>query len=699
MKPEVATLALATGLACPLGAWGQAEGEAAGASGGVVVSATRSERNSFDVPVSIDRVDAQAIRDGQVQNNLSESLVRVPGVVVQNRNNYAQDLQISSRGFGARAQFGVRGVRLYADGIPATAPDGQGQTSNFDLGSAERIEVMRGPFSSLYGNASGGVIQVFTEDGPPEPTASVSASAGSWGTSRLGLKLGGESGAVNYIGSASRFDTDGYRDHSAATRDLLNAKAKIAAGDATRVTLVANSVSVRAQDPQGLSRAQVDQDRRQVDPGSLTFDTRKSVRQDQLGASVEQRLSAADTVRLAAYGGRRDVEQFLSIPLAAQNPATSSGGVVDLDRGYYGLDLRWTRSMRLGDAPLTFAAGVGHDRQKEHRQGFINSFGSAGAPKRDENDTVWSTDVYTQADWKFAPRWLASAGVRRSVVHFESSDYYVAPGNPDDSGRARFGNTSPALGLTFSATPSLNLYGNFGRGFETPTFAELAYRSGGGTGLNFDLQPSTSTHAELGAKAFTAAGQRLTAAVFRVDTKNEIVIDTASGGRTIFKNAGGTERRGAEASWSGRASASVSFLAVATWIDARYSDAFASGSPPATVPAGNRLPGIPRRTAFTELAWSPSGPAWHTALEARYSDRVYVSDANAETAPPYTVFNWRLVFEQRSGRWLLNQFLRVDNLGDKRYIGSVVVGDANGRFYEPAPTRGAVIGATAQMRF
>ncbi len=696
MKRPAATLTLATaallapGAAAPQGSGGEAPG-------GVVVSATRSERPSFDVPVSIDRVDAEAIRDGQPQVNLSEPLVRVPGVVVQNRNNYAQDLQVSSRGFGARAQFGVRGVRLYADGIPASAPDGQGQTSNFDLGSAERIEVMRGPFSSLYGNASGGVIQVFTEDGPPEPTATASASAGSWGTSRLGLKFGGTSGALNAIGSASRFDTDGYRDHSSATRDLLNAKAKLAAGDATRVTLVANGVSVSAQDPQGLSRAQVEQNRRQVDPGSLQFDTRKDVSQRQLGATVEHRLGAADALRLAAYAGRRDVLQFLSIPLGAQAPATSSGGVVDLERGYWGADLRWTRSLRLGDGPFTLAAGVGHDRQKERRRGFINSSGTEGALKRDENDTVWSTDLYAQADWRFAPRWLVSAGLRRSVVHFDSSDYYVAAGNPDDSGRARFANTSPALGLTFSATPSVNLYGNFGRGFETPTFAELAYRPGG-TGLNFDLKPSTSRHAELGAKAFTPGGQRLTAAVFRVDAGNEIVIDTASGGRTVFKNAGGSERKGAEASWSGRASERVSFLAVATWIDARYSDSFASGSPAVTVPAGNRLPGIPRRTAFGELAWAPSA-AWHTALEARYSDRVYVNDANAETAPPYAIYNWRVVLEQRGGRWVLSEFVRVDNLGDKRYIGSVIVGDTNGRFYEPAPTRSTVIGATAQMRF
>ncbi|HEY6721409.1 MAG TPA: TonB-dependent receptor plug domain-containing protein, partial [Burkholderiales bacterium] len=316
-----------------------------------MVTATRSERNSFDLPVSIDRIDAEAIREGKPMINLSESLSRVPGLVVQNRQNYSQDLQISSRGFGARAQFGVRGIRLYADGIPATSPDGQGQTSNFDLDSAERIEVMRGPFSTLYGNASGGVIQVFTEDGPPEPTLTVSGAVGGYGTSRAGLKYGGQSGALNYIGDASHFETSGYRDHSAAEKDLGNAKLKFALSDDTRVALILNSVRQPAQDPAGLNRAQYLQNPRQVDPSVTTFDTRKDVVQNQLGATVDHRLSSSDSLRFAAYSGSRQVEQFLAIPTAAQAPITSSGAVVNLDRFYYGLDLRWSHATNLAGQP------------------------------------------------------------------------------------------------------------------------------------------------------------------------------------------------------------------------------------------------------------------------------------------------------------------------------------------------------------
>ncbi len=675
---------------------------AAAAPPSIVVTATRSEHSSFDLPVSIDRIDAEPIRDGRPMINLSESLPRVPGIVVQNRQNYSQDLQISSRGYGARSQFGVRGVRLYADGIPATAPDGQGQTSNFDLGSAERIEVMRGPFSTLYGNASGGVIQVFTENGPPEPTFTPSLAAGSYGMLRYGAKLGGQAEGTNYVMDASRFNIAGYRDHSAAEKDLVNGKFGFRPDEDTRVNLIVNSVAQPAQDPAGLTRTQVEQNRRGVDPSVLQFNTRKNVRQDQAGTTLERRISSSDGLRLAFYGGARQVEQFLAIPIGAQNAATSSGAVVNLDRDYYGLDLRWTRGTRLAGEPFSFTLGTDYDYQKERRRGYINNNGSIGNLKRDENDRVYSAAVYTQAEWKFAPDWSAHAGVRRSEVSFYSRDYYIATNNPDDSGKISFTNASPAAGVVYRFAPDLNLYANIGRGFETPTFAELAYQNNNVTGLNFALKPSTSVNSEIGVKLVLPKGLRLNFAVFHVETKNEIVVDVASGGRNTFKNAPRTTRDGAEWLWSMKMSDSVELLAALAWIDARYRDDFISTpvvNQPVVVPAGNYIPGVPRRTAYGEARFAPPGSGFSTALEARYGDRIYTSDANSEFAYPYTVFNWRVVFDQRVGAWRLSEFLRVENLFDKSYTGSVIVGDTNGRFFEPSPPRNYVAGISASLPF
>src|SRR5688572_21793385 len=414
----------------------------------VTVTATRIEGETFDLPVAIDRVDRDVIREHKPQVNLSESLNRVPGVVVQNRQNYAQDLQISSRGFGSRSTFGVRGLRLIADGIPATMPDGQGQASTFSLGSADRIEVMRGPFSSLYGNAAGGVIQIFTADGPPEPTLSGGIFLGDYDTWKLATQFGGTFGQLNTIADLSRFQTDGYRDHSWARRDHANAKIKYDLGDRGVLTVVANALDQpETLDPLGLDRNQVTQDRRQAGTNALAFNTRKSVAQSQLGATYGLPISGADRIEARVYGGDRQVTQHLGIPLFVQTGTpTHSGGVVDLDRGYGGVGVRWTHATKLAGGPLTASVGFDGDRMAERRQGFLNEFGVTGALRRNEDNTVSNTDFYAQAEWGFAPRWNLLLGARYSRVRFESEDYYVVAGNPDDSGSLAFSKTTPVAG-------------------------------------------------------------------------------------------------------------------------------------------------------------------------------------------------------------------------------------------------------------
>ncbi|MGE8675035.1 MAG: TonB-dependent receptor family protein, partial [Achromobacter kerstersii] len=335
------------------GAWAQ---EAESTLSPVVVTGTRLDTSVLDTPASVDVVDGVAMRRGQPQINLSEGLAGVPGLQIQNRQNYAQDLQISSRGFGARSTFGVRGVRLYVDGIPATMPDGQGQTSNIDIGSIDRVEVLRGPFSALYGNSSGGVIQVYTEDGAAPPSLAASAWAGSFGTWRYGAKASGVTatgaGELDYVVDLTRFTTDGYRDHSAARKNLANAKLGLQLDDASRLTIVANSVDLKAQDPLGLTYQQFQDDPRAA-PLAQQYDTRKTVRQTQGGVVYERQVDGRNTLRVMAYYGQRDTTQYQSIPPAAQLAPTQAGGVIDLARQYGGADVRWTSELDMAGRPLT----------------------------------------------------------------------------------------------------------------------------------------------------------------------------------------------------------------------------------------------------------------------------------------------------------------------------------------------------------
>lgn len=661
----------------------------------VVITANRQAQQSFDAPAAIQAVGQDVIEAAGPRVNLSESLNRVPGITVLNRQNYAQDLQLSIRGSGSRSPFGIRGARLIVDGIPATMPDGQGQASTISLSSAQRIEVLRGPLAQLYGNSSAGVVQVFTADGPEHPEVRTSLDAGSAGMSRYGLQAAGQRGSLNYVVDYSDFRTDGWRENSAARRRHLNAKLRTDASERTRVTVVANVFDQPVSgDPLGLTRAQMEDDPRQADVRSTEFQAGKDVSQRQLGLVVDHRLDGDGELMARIYAGQRDLDNRLSIPLAAQQAPTAAGGIVQLDRGYSGAGLRYSRRTVLGAGQLRYSVGMDLERMSERRRGFVNNLGVRGALKRDEDDTVRSTGVYAQADWAIDERWSAVAGLRANRVAFRVNDFFVRPGNPDDSGRASFSATNPVLGLTRHLGPDSNLYLNVGRGFETPTFAELGYRDGG-SGPNLDLRAARSTLTELGFKTRLSAQQRLDVALFHIATSDEIVVASSSGGRSIYANAGETRRSGIELAHSAQWTPEWrSHLAFST-LHARFADAFASTSG-AMVARGNRIPGTLDRSLFAELAWQPRAwPGFTAALEAVHLGRMAVDDLNTDRTDAATVFHLRLGWEQRAGAWRLRQYLRVDNLGDKAYVGSVIANEGNRRFFEPAPGRQWGLGVSA----
>jgi iron complex outermembrane receptor protein len=679
---------IALGLLLPALAWGQENDDA------VVVTATRVNRPSLEVPASIDRVRAEDIQTMRPQVNLSEALSRVPGIVVQNRQNYAQDLQISSRGFGARSTFGVRGLRIMVDGIPASMPDGQGQVSHIDLGSVDSIEVLRGPFAVMYGNAAGGVINVETASGASRPGIEADLLYGSYGTFRSALQAGGTSGGVDWIGSGSYFETDGYREHSNARRTQANGKLAYTTSGGTSVQLVANALSTPADDPLGLTRAQFESDPRSVVPAATLFDTRKKVSQDQAGLTLGHAFGAV-RVEATGYFGQRALRQYLGFTGVAP---TSSGGVVDLHRNFGGGSLRVSGDTRLLDRPLTLVAGAEFENQDEHRRGYVNDFGSLGALRRDEDDRADGSGAYLEAEWRFAERWIAVAGLRASWVRFRSTDYYVTALNPNDSGSVSYNDVTPAVGVVYRITPVASLYANYGRGFETPTFAELAYRPGG-PGLNFDLKASTSRHVELGTKLVLANGGRVNAALFDVATHNEIVVDTSFNGRTTYQNAGRTTRRGVELGIDSPLGAGFEGTLAWTYLDATFRDPFTTQNGTETVDAGNRLPAVPRNYLYGELRWRHEPSGFAAALELQYKSRIAVDDVNSEYADGWATANLALGFTQRGEGWSLSEFLRLDNLTDEHYAGSVIVNETNGRYYEPAPGTNWIVGLQGRLAF
>lgn len=671
----------------------------------VVISGARAEHTSFDLPAAIDVVDAAQIGAAQLRVNASEALAAVPGIVVRNRENYAQDLQISSRGFGTRSAFGVRGVRLVADGIPATMPDGQGQAATFNLDVAERIEVLRGPFSALYGNHSGGVVQLFTREPTDRPTVEASFTGGSYGQRKLDTNASGRSGGIGYLIDASRFETDGYRDHSAATRDQAYAKLVVEPTSTSRLVITASGLRQDdTQDPLGVTwdtfrrdprAGEIDATDTQSPQRTLAdrYDTRKSIDHQQFGATFEQRFGQ-DRLQVTAYGGNRRVIQYQSFSRGFQAPATHSGGVIDFDRDFYGIDANWRAVRAVAGGTLRTTAGLDMAQSKDARQGFENfigtTFGVKGNLRRDEQNDVTSVDPYVQVEWE-RDQWVLTGGLRHSRVDFDVEDRYLSNGN--DSGGTDFRHTTPLVGVLYKISPTLNVYASAARGFETPTMNESFY-SGTGGGFNFALEPAIGTHLEIGAKAMVAPGVRVNAAVFQVKTKDELVVDASSGGRTSYRNASATLRQGGELSVDAELGAGWNARIAMSMLHAIYDEGFGA------VPKGSRLPGVPKSSFYGELGWTEAAGRYGVALETVANSRVYAEDTNtAQTAPGYAVVNARVQASQQFGGWRLRQFARLNNLFDRDYVGSVIVGDANRRYYEAAPGSNWLLGVNAQYQF
>jgi len=658
------------------------------ALGSVVVTATRRPVRSFNLPLSIGAVTRQQIQQARPMVNLSESINRIPGIDAQNRQDYPQGLRISSRGFGARTPFGVRGVRMLVDGMPVTMPDGSGFADVFDLGSAQRIEVMRGPFSALYGNASGGVLQIFTQNGPRHPTLTPNFWAGSYGSFRAGLKFGGRQGGLNSLLDLSRFHTDGYRDHSATRQDRLYAKLRYEPDPSTSWTLLVDGLSQpEAQDPGGLTAQQVAQDPRQVVSSRLRFNARKTVRHGQLGLILRRKLGARDTVRLLGYAGERRVLQFLPF---GGGFGLSSGGVVDLKNPFGGADARWTHRGSVAGMSLTSTVGASWNTLNGRRKGWVNLSGEIGALRRDEKDTVYDVAGYLQAELRLTKRWRIDAGIRHSVVKFRSRDDFITAGNPDDSGSVTYTRTNPVVGVLYRIAPRTNVYANYGEGFETPTFAQLAYKPSGASGLNLALKPASSRQFEVGLKSFPLLSTELKLALFRIHSDNEIVVANSINGRTSFRNGGATDRTGLEFSLDSRLPHHINAYLAFSYLDAEFQDG--------TI-AGNQLPGTPSAKVFAELRWRHPASGFYTSVEALAQSKMFVDDNNSATAGGYFVSGWAAGFKQAFSRLDVNEFLRVSNLFDRSYIGAVVIADRNKRYFEPAPGRNFIVGVTANYRF
>jgi iron complex outermembrane recepter protein len=659
----------------------------------IVISASRREQRSFDAPAAVQTVTSEALREAGPQVNLSEALSRVPGVVVLNRQNYSQDLQMSIRGFGARSSFGIRGVRLLIDGIPATTPDGQGQASTFSLPFTERLEVLRGPLAQLYGNAAGGVVQAFTREPGPVPQAEASVYFGSNSVIRTDWQYLTRFGGAG-LGLAfdyNTFKTDGWRDHSEAKRSVANLKLGYDTKETKVVFTASHFDQPKAQDPLGLNSAELAANPRQVTPVANTANTGKAVDQTQFGLRLEQSLGGYGSLGVRLYTGGRNLDN----PLATQ--------WVTLDRSFNGLGVLWNGKTAVSGLPLTWALGFDRDRMTERRNAYTNTAGVRGAAfNRDEDSSASNTDYFAQASLNATENVAITAGLRKSSIQLSSQDYYLADGR-NGTGSVNYSATKPVLGVVWSAAPTLNLYANWGRGLETPTLSEIAYRVAGTAVIgefNPALNAARSTHVELGLKWQPSRSTRVDAALFNIKTADELVPLRTSSGQSVFQNAGNTRRQGLELSATTQLSDTFSLRAALTHTDAEFTSAFSRviGTATTVIAAGNKLPAVPKQLLSTEITWRPSKFS-RVGLEWVAASRLWANDTNTAYAGGYGVLNLGASHTMPVGSMNLTLHARIDNLANRNYVGSVIVNEAGQRFFEPAQGRNWLIGATLRGSF
>lgn len=679
----------------------------------VVVTATRSALPALDTAASVDLVDQNTLQQGQGRVLLAEPLNRVPGIFALNRQNYAQDLLISSRGFGANSAFGARGLRMVVDGIPATMADGQTQIAHIDLASAGRLEALRGPYATLYGNASGGVIQVFTESGQPGMQVSPDLVVGSFGLLKRGLKVSGEQAGINYVADANRLDSDGYRQHSTARRENQNAKLSLQLGEDTRLQLVGNTLSLTAQDPLGLTASQLQNGRTQAGNGSEAYNTRKVVDQAQGGFTLSQRIDAHNRLEIVPYTGVRHTLQYQAGSGASGSPAAANG-VIDLRRSYQGIATRWFYANEDLAYPFHGVVGVEANRNDDHRMTFNNLAGVAQLPTASNQNLAQvakNLDTFMQGDLRLDDNNTVALGLRHSATDLSS----VSNNGGSGAGSHAYQATTAMASFQHYLNDNTNVYLAWGSAFDTPTLNQVAYSAASvrnsavvNTG-NFALDAARTTQWELGIKGDLPPADGVTqggyfrAALFAARTRNDIVIAASNGGKTAYANAPETQRNGLELSTRLTLPAALRLDLAYTLLDARVSQAYNTFVGAATIPtvigSGSRIPGVPNQNLFADLSWRSRDQHLEGALEFRGVGAMVANDTNSARAPGYGLLGARLVAASDLGAHRLSAFLRVDNLFDRRYVGSVIVNQAAAQYYEPAPGRTWMVGTTATLRF
>jgi iron complex outermembrane recepter protein len=632
----------------------------------IIVTAPRVSIPMYKFPAAISVVGKDDIQLGQPTLSLGESLVRVPGVFIQDRFNFAQDVRISIRGFGARAAFGIRGIKILVDGIPLTLPDGQSQVDTIDLGATQRIEVIRGSISALYGNASGGVISIITEEGPTQPFIAERTTLAQFGLIKPELKSGGQIGPLNYFVNFSYLDYGGYREQSLTRNFLLNGKFRLDLDSSSDLTaLITLFDSPRADDPGALTQEELNEDRRQASPLNKRFETGEEVSDQRIGLIYRKDFSGVHDLEMNGYINLREFNS--SIPFR----------IVDFDRVFLGGGIKYGYLGSFLGFPNRLTIGTDIQFQDDDRKNFNNIDGRKGEELLlNQDEKVTSIGPYFQEEFTPLDDLVLVLGGRYDFVRFSVDDFL----DPNESGSRTFEQLTGRVGLLYSLIPDVNLYFNIAQSFETPTTTELVNRPDGEGGLNPNLEAQKAINYEIGVKgqAFDRLDYQL--ALYYISLRDELVPFEIEG-RTFFRNAGKSRRYGLEVGLAFEIVDGFNTSLAYTYLNSEFKDFVVTD----VDFDGNEVPGIAPNLLNIELFYKhPYG--FYAGLDLLYVSSFFVNDANTAKNDSYTVSNLRLGLEKNFSGWNMAPYFGIQNLFNERYNDNVRINSVGGRFFEPAPT-------------
>lgn len=652
----------------------------------VVVTATRSATPLTDVPAAVSVVDQSDIQLGQPTITLDESLNRVPGVFPQNNFNFAQDQRLSIRGFGTRAAFGIREIKLIIDGLPETSPDGQTEIDTLDLGAVRRIEVLRGPASSLYGNASGGVINILTEDGPSRPFLETRLTGGYFGMQKYQTKTGGQFGKLNYMFNTSYFTIDGFRDRSRSQNVLFNGKLRYSIHEKSDLTTIINFTDAPlAEDAGALTLAQVDQNRRQARDVNATQGAGERLTQGKLGFVYRNEFLPGHEISVTQYSMFRQFTGKLPVFPSA------GGGIVVFDRFGIGGGVKYSYDASLAGFRNRLMVGVDTQYQIDNRRRFNNENANRGKLRFHQDEEVTSVGPFVRDEFYLRENLQLSFGLRYDSIRFSVDDRFLSDGN--ESGARTMDQLSPMGGVLYSPWSFLHLYANVSTAFQVPTTTEFANPNEGG-GFNPDINPQKAINYEVGARG--TVGERLSydVALFWIVIDDELIQFEGESGRTFFRNAGRSTRQGAEFHIDYPIMQDLVWSLSYTYIDATF-DRYKT-------PGGrfnnNDEPGIPANQLFTELLYLHRS-GFFGAFNLLFVDDFFANDANTFQNDAYAVLNLRFGYDMQLGNIRLSPFVGLNNITDEHYNGLVRLNAAANRFFEPAPDFNAYGGLAMAYEF